>query len=191
MKAFLALLLWCALVCPGRAQEVLSGVSPDGKYGVLSDVSTGAAARLVALPSRQTLVDPLVDSQGDAPSVLWSADSQRLFCWIQAARVTFSAAYRLTNDSFTELTLPNYEVPALRKFHARFHRHDEETIMGVRWLANGGLVINQAGILRGSKTGADRNDDDFDSVEYSYLVTFLFDRHGTGRVSKIVKDKGE
>ena len=191
MKAVPALLLLLLVVtCHGQAQEVLTGVSPDGKYGVLSGVPTNAPARLVALPSRQTLVEALIDSQGEAPSVLWSADGRRVFCWIQQARFTTYTAYRLAGGAFAELTLPNYALPVERKYRHRPKGHGEENLAGVRWLADGGLVVSQAGILRLE----DRNQpvsDDFEAVDYSYLVTFSFDRHGTGRVRKIVKSKEE
>lgn len=68
------------------------------------------------------MVEALIDSQGEAPSVLWSADSQRLFCWIQQARFTTYTVYRLDAGAFVELTLPNYLVPAVRKFQGH-HRH--------------------------------------------------------------------
>ena len=187
MKVALALLLLLTTLCRGKAQEVLTGVSPDGKYGVLSSVLTSAPARLVALPSRQTLVQTLIDSQGEAPSVLWSADSRRLFCWIQQARFTTYTAYRLDAGAFVELTLPNYLVPAVRKFQAHPQTHGEENIAGVRWLADGALVIGQAGILR--LLGKSRARDDIEEVDYAYLVTFSFDRRGVGHVRKIVKDK--
>ena len=121
---------------------MLTGVSPDGKFGVLSDDSTGSA-RLVALPSRQTVVETLIDSQGEAPSVLWSEDSHQLFCWIQQARTTTYEAYRLAGGLCAKLSLPDYELPIERKLRHKSQGHGEETLAGVRWLDGGDLVVSQ------------------------------------------------
>ncbi len=186
MKVTLALLLLFVAVCRGQAQDLLTGVSPDGKFGVLSNVNT-RSARLVALPSRQTLVETLIDSQGEAPSMLWSKDIRRLFCWLQQARFTTYSAYQQTDGSFTELSLPRYELPIERKLRNKLKDKGEENLLGARWLDGGGLVIDRAGIIR--LIGKSREAEDKTEVDYAYEVTFSFDRRGTGRVARIVKSK--
>jgi hypothetical protein len=182
--------LW--MIAPARAGEAISHRSPDKQFGIRIVEPADAPPRveLVALPSRDRVLelDPSLAGRGAALS--WSPDSQRFVVGAEEEEHdppgTFRAieVYERAGESFKKVELPDLRFPEADWPKGTSRKTGIEDIAAVRWSDARTLVLE--------RTTSSPYGPNLEKLwRVTSEITIRFDKEGKATVASVKKGKEE
>ena len=134
-----------------HARELFDSPSPDGHFALHQQFDDDAdrlqQADLVRLPSHEVV--SLSDEETFSVALVWSADGQSLAAQIGEKRGSTVRVFQRTQDTFTELTVPEVTLPVAQYSQVRRgSRWVFDYLKPVRWLRDGTLILNATGKIQ-------------------------------------------
>jgi len=154
---------------PSPSSDTQIKVSPDKQFTITSNDSE---LHIVAVPSQKTGVADRFDSDR-LTSVVWSNNRTYVACSEDLGRFRVCLAFQRRGDSFTELHLPELELPTA--VQSRVYKWIGQHATPTQWHGTNLMITTTGLALLSDKT----------SLRYSYEYTISFDDLNAGKVVKV------
>jgi hypothetical protein len=151
MAAFAVILISSCLVPSLQAKDIIRDKSPDGKFALrITKEDQGWGAAIISLKNKEDVIGlEIYQNFTEEAHLVWSKDSQRVAYFEPDRRGGSTTVYFRKGSDFEEVSLPSGDLPACEETPAetnsagKFVKTIEATILPVKWLQSGELVLTE------------------------------------------------